>query len=410
MPNVAKPAKPKKAQNDSVEFRKFVGLKNVVDRERLGPDELEIAINVDLDDVGELHRRRGRRLVAAGNWSGLIESNEGRIYGILNGSLVRVYPNFTTAILKGGFEQFLPLPLAFVQVGPLLYFSCREQAGIIDTRDDTVSPWQGPSLGPTPIADPLDPHAPPLPALPAGTWWYSPVVNPQTTLPPIAGKILGPPPPNAEFLAYFNGRIFLGEGKNVWHTELFNYRYVNKTRNLFQFEADITMLGSVTDGLYVGTTEGLWFMSLATRVEGHPAGAFKRVRVMDSGVLPGSMVYIPGELANPAQVGLNEDTPLKVSLMFMTQAGYCAGQDGGQAVNFSEDKFIFPAADRAAAMYRNQAGTHQYVAVLNSGGSPSSNARIGDYVDATIRKAGTWQESQDCIRIVENLSATHIPA
>lgn len=409
MPNPAKPSKPKKAQNDSVEFRKFVGLKNVVDRERLGPDELEIAINVDLDDVGELHRRAGRRLVASGNWSGLMTAQNGRIYGVRGGALGRVYPNFGFLPLATGFEQYLPLPLANVQVGEQLYFSCREQAGIIDTQSDTLLPWQGPSLSPAAQVDPLGAPAPPLPAMPEGTWWYSPVVNPAPTLPPIAGKILGPPP-QAEFLAYFNGRIFLGEGKTVWHTELFNYRYVNKTRDFFQFEAPITMIGSVTDGLYVGTEEGLWFLTIATRIEGHPAGAFKRLRIMDSGVLPGSMVYIPGELANPAQVGLNEDTPLKVSLMFMTQAGYCLGQDGGQAVNFSEDKFIFPAASRASAMYRFQGGIHQYVAVLNSGGSPATNARIGDHVDATLRRAGTWQESRDCIKIVESLSATHIPA
>lgn len=402
MPNPPKPAKPAKARSDSVELRKFVGLKNVVDRERLGPDELEIAINVDLDDVGQLHRRAGRRLVAAGAWSSLIQSVNGRLYGVLNGSLVRIYPNFNTAVLQSGFNS----PLASTQVDDKIYFSSRSNSGVIDTTQDTVSPWKGPALGPATIADPLDPRAF-IPALPEGGWWHSPVVNPSPTLPPIKGKILGPPP-NAEFLAYFHGRIFLGQGKAVWHTELFNYSYVNRTKNFFQFEAEITMIGSVTDGIYVGTKEGLWFLSLATRIEGHPAGAFKRVRVMDSAVLPGSMVYIPGELANPEQVGLNQDTPLKVSVLFMTTAGYCIGQDGGQAVNFSEDRFIFPDASSASAMYRFQKGMHQYVAVLNSGGSPSTNARIGDHVDATLRKAGTWQENSDCMRLTESLSMTFL--
>jgi hypothetical protein len=131
---------------------------------------------------------------------------------------------------------------------------------------------------------------------------------------------------------------------------------------------------------------------------------------MDSGAIPGSMVYIPGELGNPPQVGLDSDTPTKVSIMFMTTSGYCIGSDGGQCTNQSEAKFIFPDAVSASAMYRNQLGTHQYVAVLNSAGTPTASVRIGDYVDATLRPAGTWQEGCDQICFQENLSATYIPA
>lgn len=406
---MANPKKPSGAPpKDSVEFRKFAGLKNVVDRERLGPDELEIAINVDLDDVGMLHRRQGRRLVNAGNWANLFTTDEGFVFGVCNGSLGKVNPNFSFTAYQGGFDP--SVSISYVQIDKKIYYSCPTQAGIILIDKMTIIPWLGPSIGPHTIPDPLDPFAPPIPALPDGTWWWSPVVNPTGTLPPVKGKILGPPP-NASIIAYYNGRIYLASDRTLWHTELYNYNYVNKTRNFFQFEAPITMVGVVTDGIYVGTEEGLWFMAAAPRIEGHPAGAFKRVRVMDSPVIPGSMVYVPGELANPTQVGLQEDTPVKVSIMFMTAAGYCGGQDGGQCYNFSEDKFIFPAATQASAMYRFQKGIHQYVAVLNSEGTPVAGAaRIGDHLDATLRKAGTWQETRDCVKIGDNLSATHIPA
>ena len=393
-------------QKDSVEFRKFAGIKNTVERERLGPDELEIAINVDLDDVGELHRRQGSQLVASGNWSSLFNSDLGKVYGVRNGVLGRVLPNFNFLEMQAGFTAFDPL--ATVQVGSNIYWSCRTQAGVIDVQNDTSGPWLGPSIPPPYIPDPLDPNALPLPSLPMGTWWWSPVVNPQPTLPAVRGKILGPPP-FASALAYFNGRIWLAQGKTLWHTELYLYNYVNMTRNFMQFEHEITMLGSVTDGVYVGTKEGVWFLSHGTRIEGHPPGAFKRIRVMDSGVISGSMVYIPGELGNPPQIGLDSDTPTKVSIMFMTTAGYCVAQDGGQATNFSESKFIFPDAISASAMYRWQVGTHQYIANLNHGGSPSSNVRIGDYADVILRPAGTWQEGSDQIGFTENLSATYIP-
>ena len=403
---MAIPAQPTTAPQDSVEFRKFVGLRNTVERERLGPDELEIAVNIDLDDVGEIHRRQGSQLVASGNWANIFSSLEGYIYGVRNGNLVRVYPNFSTKIIQAGFDPLVPIAFEQFAAGTI-YWSCRTQNGVISTSSDTNSPWLGPALGPQYIPDLLDPNAPQVPALPAGTWWLSPIVNPLPTLAPIKGRILGPPP-FASFLSYFNGRIYMGIGRTVWYTELYLYNYVNKTKNFFNFEADITMIGTVTDGIYVGTTEGLYFLSPAPKIEGHPAGAMKKTRVMDTGVVPGSMVYIPGELGNPPQVGPDQDTPMKVSIMFMTNKGYCVAQDGGITTNFSEDKFNFPAAASASAMYRAQQGYHQYVAVLNSQGSPVTNARIGDHVDVTLRKAGTWQEACDQVTFGENLSATYI--
>jgi hypothetical protein len=395
--------------SDSVSFRKFVGMKNTVEPERLGPDELAEATNVDLDDVGMLHRRQGRRLVSAGNWGGLYTSWEGQVYGVLNNSLGRVNPNYTFTAFQSGFDP--TKPIAYVQIDKNIYFSSKAQSvsGIIRIDQQDIVPWQGPALGPPYIPDPLDPNAPPIPALQAGTWWYSPVVNPVATLPPIRGKILGPPP-FASIIDYYNGRIYMAVGRVVWHSELFNYNYVDKTKGFLQFENDVTMIGVVTDGVYIGTSEGLWFISPTTRIEGHPAGAFKRVRVMDSAVIPGSMVYIPGELANPSQVGLNEDTPRSVSIMFMTVNGYCVGKDSGQAINFSEDKFVFPKASQASAMYRFQKGIHQYVATLNSEGTPMSGGAVfGDYLDATVIKAGSWQTLKDGLRIGDELSGTVIP-
>ena len=201
---------------------------------------------------------------------------------------------------------------------------------------------------------------------------------------PIRGRILGPPP-QATFLAYFNGRIYLAQGRQVWATELYLYKYVDRTKNYWTFEANVTGIAAVTDGIYVGTEEGVWFVS------GSYAEA-KRVRVMDTGCIPGSMLEIPGELANPPQVGLNEDTPVKVSIGFMTQAGYCGGQDGGLCYNYTETKYIFPGITSAAALFRRQDGVNQYIATANSDGTPTANARIGDHLDATLIRGGAWNK------------------
>lgn len=359
---------------DSISLKKFAGLVNTVGRDRLGPDELETAINVDLDDRGQFRRRRGYQLASAGTFGSLFTSDEGIVYGVKNGVLGVINPDMSFLPLQSGFAN---ARVCYVQVGDNIYFSGGDSglAGVIDQTVRTVSPWQG------------DPPSE----------FLSPVVNPSAVLPAIRGRSLGPPP-SATALAYFNGRIYLAHKRWLWATELFLYNYVEKVTNFLPFEADITMVGAVGDGLYVGTREGLWFLS----------GNFKemkRVRVMDTPVIPGSMVEIPGEVGNPPQVGLEQSTPTQVSIMFMTEAGYCTGRDSGEVYNETENKFIFPAATSASAVYRFQDGVHSYLTVLNSAGTPSANTRIGDWVDAELVKAGTWITGDDSLSFTDSFDA-----
>lgn len=350
---------------DNISFQKFAGLKNVVTAERLGPDELELAVNVDLDDVGQIHRRRGKIKVASGNFGSLFTTADGLVVATKDGSLGIVLPNFSFDPIDSGYPSD---PLAYVQVGPTLYFSSRTRAGKINLETLAVSPW-----GVSPDI------------------FLSPVINPTATLPAIRGRLLGAPP-LAQYLAYFNGRIYLGVGRTVWATELYLYDYVDKTKNFWNFEADITMIGSVTDGLYVGTTEGVWFIS------GRFAEA-KRVRVMDTGAVPGSMCYVPSELANPPQIPLNQDTNVQVSILFLTAEGYCGGKDSGVCYNYTENKFVFPGAASAVGAFRRQYGVNQYLAIVNSGGTPATNARIGDHLDAELLRGGGWNTIRECVRL-----------
>ena len=348
----------------------FDGLKNVVDLQDLGPRDLAQARNIDLDDKGKARRRRGFRKVASGDFHSLFAGEDGRVYGVRNGSLGVINPDYSFVALYaglGGDPVGGAASVAYVQVGPSIYFSHPAASGVINTETLTVSPW-GPSQD----------------------IFLSPVVNPTATLPAIRGKLLGKPP-IATALAYYNGRIYLAQDRVLWYTELYAYSLVNKTATFYNFEGDITMVGTVGDGLYVGTTEGCYFLQ-------GPANPLKRVRVLDSAVIPGSMVYIPAELANPPQIGPVADTPIQVSVAFMTTRGFCVGKDGGEAYNLTEDKFFFPVAERSAALYRRQDGVNQYIAVNDSEGQPVNGARFGDYIDAEIiRGSASWQSLTETV-------------
>jgi hypothetical protein len=346
---------------DPIVLAKFDGLKNTLQPERLSPRDLVRARNVTLDDGGQVSRRRGFAQKVSGNAHSLFNTSRGHTLAVINGTLGVLHQDYSFLALQTGIgtnpAAGVGLGLAYAQVGPQVYYTSALDSGIINLPTLTAGPW---GVG--------------------AELWLSPVVNPTATLPAIRGQLLGKPP-NATSLAYYRGRILLAQGNVLWATEPWLYNFVDKTAGYKQFEGAITLVGAVGDGVYVGTDEGLYFLSGATYPE------WKKDRVMDSPVVPGSMVLIPAELGNPPQVPQGADTQLQVALMFLTSQGVCVASDGGTTTNITESKMFFPSATSAAAFYRRQDGMNQYIAAAQSGGTPTNNAAIGDYVSATIIRA-----------------------
>lgn len=335
------------APPESVLLQQFAGLKNTVTPERLAMGELQRATNVDLDDAKQPRRRRGSQLKIAGDWHSLYSTQDGRVYGVKDQQLVAVNPDYTTVPLGmyAGVE-----PLSWTEAGRSVYFASMFVSGRID-MDNSVHRWG---------------------ALNSEGQWVSPIVNPNEFLGPVNGRLFGKPP-LASAICYSNGRIWLANGKTLWCTELYLFDYVDKTRSFLQFEDDITALGGVTDGFYVGTENLCHFLS-------GPLKEINRINVCAAGVLPGSMVNaIPDGLPN-------QRTITHAAVLMMTDVGLAVGYDAGTFSLLTDDHFWFPKAQNVAAMVRRQDGFTQYVGVADSGGSPASAARIGDYVDAEIRR------------------------
>ena len=107
----------------------------------------------------------------------------------------------------------------------------------------------------------------------------------------------------------------------------------------------------------------------------------KRVQVANYGAIEGSAQQVPSNLI-PDQLM----TQTRGGTLIMTKQGLCIGMDGGNFINLMQTKVIFPDVLRANSLFRSQDGANHYVCVADSGGTPASNARIGDYVDAEIRR------------------------
>ena len=334
---------------DAVQFSGFTGLKNTVTPERLSEQDLAVATNVDLDDAGQPRRRRGFTLVAAGDFHSLYTIGA-TTYAVKDGVLGAVLSDYTFSPLQPGIGS---ARVAYTTVGDSTYFSTNATGGVI--TGDTVRAW-----GKTDVV---------------GTW-LSPVVNTTSTLPEVAGALLKDPP-RASSLANLNGRIYMAVGSVLWATELYLYDLVDANRNYIMFESDITFVKSVTDGLYVGTEDGVYFLSGSLR-------KMSRRKVFSTGAVSGSSVMVdPHRIGGDAK---GDAVRSKQAVMFLTNTGLCVGLDSGVCFNLTQGAFNFPSAQSAAVMFREQDGISQYVGTMNSSGTPTGNARFGDYVDVEVRR------------------------
>lgn len=335
---------------ESVHLQQFSGVRNNVRPERLLPSELEAAVNVDIDDAGQVGRRRGMTLRISGAFHSIEEQKDGKVYGVRNGSLGVIRQGFTFSNLG---VTVGTAAVCYTHVNGDTYFSSDVAQGVI-TSEEMIQSWghtDGQGL------------------------WSSPVMAPTDTLGAIGGQLLGDPPV-ATIIEAYNGRIYLAQGKTLWATELFRYHYVDRTANYMQFEYEITLVMAMSDGLYVGTTGGLYFL------KGLALKQFQLTLLSDAPVLAGSGVWVPADLVHPQ--AMNGPIPTGEAAVFMTEAGICAGFDGGSVYNLTQSRVALPVAQSAAALFRRQDGVNTYVAVTDSGGTPVANVRFGDYVDAEI--------------------------
>lgn len=334
---------------ESIVVGVFDGVRNTVSPERLGLRDLETGINIDIDDAGQARRRRGYTRKLTGSFHSVQTVKRGML-AVRDGTLGWVLPGYAFVAITAVGEK----PISAVQVSDDVYFSSLDASGRVDA-DGVLHAW-GVSA--------------------SALSWISPVIAPTNTAGAIAGKAVSPPP-FASQIEIYRGRIYLAVGKTLWVTELYLYDLVDRTRGFLQFEHEITMIKAVNDGIFVGTTGGIYF------TQGTFSEGLKLVPIVDAAAL-GPATVVPGSRIHPqARQG---PIPDGMAVAFLGSDGFYAGFDGGQLYNLTQDRLALPSAQNAAVLYREQDGVNQLVAVADSRGAPTSSARIGDYVDAEIRR------------------------
>ncbi len=420
----------------TVPFKNFLGLNNRLPPERLTPQELVQAINVDIDDSGGARSRQGFTSVLSGRCHSIWADGNTCLF-VQNEQLMQLLPDFTPVALGlMGLDELHPL--SYVMVNGTVYFTNGVITGAF--QNGAVRSW-GLTQPPPPQAELITGGA--LSAcsigytatylrsdgqesgagnigaiqVPAGSyglqWTIQQPIDPDVTqirvymtgpngsefflaaqVPvgtktavytgdgsdlsvPMWTQFMGAPPAGSQAVM-FNSRILIAQGQLLWYTEPFSFELMDQGENFLWFSSKITMVAPVAEGVFVATETETVFL------EGMDIAKATRLPKTSYGAIPGTLAYTDGSLVGGGQF-------TSTVAMWATPQGICAGGNEGfiKGVmrNLTQAKVAMTDAPQGAGMFRQSNGINQYLSMLNTN-QDSQNAFMGDDVSATVIRNG----------------------
>ena len=190
------------------------------------------------------------------------------------------------------------------------------------------------------------------------TLYLSLILPPAATTATFSGGIIGAtletmfktPPPNGSVLAEHNGRILVGFGKYIAYSSAFRPERFDIARQAIPCEDTVRIIAPVQTGVFVGTDSAIFYL------DGADIDAASTTALADYGAVPGSLVYVDGDL-----VGASGRCAL-----FLTAQGVVLCTPGGNFKNLTRDRYWPAASPRAGAVFIREAGRSRYLASLMS--------------------------------------------
>lgn len=389
-------------------INEFGGINNVAPHEKLGTSELAVAENVDVGLAGEIQRRSGSTLYAEGCYKNVFDAGEymlstrwgGELVGWAKGShpdtaavtlhealgIARVWyctlpdgrTTFSNGLINGitggksATSWGVPVPQDFGGVtnvsGELppgeyryaLSFSRLDgnlEGGAVYSTPFEVTDGgiliQGlPELAGHQLCVYLTPPNSDT-AYFAGYARgraFSFLAGPETLTEPCRTAFMSPPPAGT-VTAFWRGRVLTAVGATLFASQHGQWELFDLQRDYKSFSAPITMIQPVVDGVYVGTTQELIFLS------GTQFDDLEYSSVLEGRVALGSGVSVPGE-----QVLYKDRRGSGQAMICIAAGGVVAGFAGGAISRMTHERYITDVVE-VAATFREVAGIPQYVAV-----------------------------------------------
>lgn len=395
-------------------FTAFAGIRNTLPPERLhvmptkddATTDLVAAVNVDLDNSGQLSRRAGTTVARAGAAHSLWAQGDMCVFAT-GSSLRRLYPDYSSEVLANGLTP--NAPLGYVEVNGRVYWGNGLQSGVI--ADGMSRSWgmeipaspglslvggqltagqyqcavthvrndgqeSGAALPSTLTlandggvrvtwAAPADPTIELVRvylSTPNGTVLYAAaevavedlyteVYSCRFALP--LNTQWQDKPPSGQAYAYANGRIYIAQGEYIFGTTELGYEYVDLRDYLAIDGSRVRVLAGLEGGLFAATDHAAYFL------RGKTFADMEMVIVATTGGVEGSLVYVDGERAT----GIKELAGLRCA-MFATGSGVLLGLPSGSVMNLTQERYRFDVTPHACAGFHENEQLNSYLLFL----------------------------------------------
>jgi len=161
------------------------------------------------------------------------------------------------------------------------------------------------------------------------------------------------PPMPGQLVADFNGRIFVARNSKILFTEPLRYHLTRPAQGIYMFPDYVTMMQPSTDGIYVGTSRGVVFLS------GTDPYDVTQIHVSPHAPVERAFTRVAGE-----KFGLGvEDVPV----WWGRDGVMVVGLPGGQVRQLTRDRLAVPKFEAGAASIREYEGMSHIVSTLRRG-------------------------------------------
>jgi len=392
------------------EFRhaEFSGLRNTVPNNRFGLDDLEAAVNVDVDDSKRVALRHGRgALLLSGAYKSLWSDGAIALAVKSQTSLMRIFPDWSEAALRAGLMPGLDMSYAandsrvfyangadsgIIQdgasrtwglniptgqpeaeaIGGLLeagryqfavtYLRADRQesgtppAAVIDLTVDggirlteiPVSADPGVTLKIVYFSKKNDETLYRAGVIPASATTFDYQVEASMQVSLMTQHLR--PPPAGHYVDVFNGRTLVGHESTLYYSEPYSLELFDLRKN-HQLNGRMTMLAALDGGVYVSTPTGIMWL------DGLDPTKWVYRKLKDYGALRGALYFCSRDMVLDGQ-------GQKTVAVFATSQGVCVGEDGGVITNLTQSRYLYPIQDRGALVVRRYRGFTQGLTVF----------------------------------------------
>jgi hypothetical protein len=183
------------------------------------------------------------------------------------------------------------------------------------------------------------------------------------------------PFPAASCLAYYKGHALGAVDNLVVFSYPLQYRLYDPRQNFFPFPSKVRLIATQPDGVFVSDQYNTyWLFEMASKYLSKDGTLLANY---------GSVVKLP----YPAIPGTLVSLPDSTDVAWMTTRGWVRASEGGKIANLMEANVLPTVAyDVGAGIYREYNGIKQLVSAVR-GGSQGSTLRATDYAEAEVIRA-----------------------